>query len=134
MTSSQRKTLFIELCEKLPYKVKVFADNMPSDESVCELVKTDGKNADLFVNKKTYNVSLDHIKPYLRSVSKMTEKETKQYGKLTYIIQEFKDSNGYFSMPDYTTLDWLNKHFFDCRGLIEKGLALEAPDNMYEME
>ena len=55
MTSSQRKTLFIELCEKLPYKVKVFADNMPSDESVCELVKTDGKNADLFVNKKTYN-------------------------------------------------------------------------------
>jgi hypothetical protein len=37
-------------------------------------------------------------------------------------------------MPDYTTLDWLNKHLFDCRGLIEKGLALEAPDNMYEMK
>ena len=27
--------------------------------------------------------------------------------------------------------DWLNKHHFDYRGLIEKGLALEAPEGMY---
>jgi hypothetical protein len=29
-------------------------------------------------------------------------------------------------------MDWLNKHHFDYRGLIEKGLALEAPEGMYK--
>jgi hypothetical protein len=28
--------------------------------------------------------------------------------------------------------DWLNAHHFDYRGLIEKGLALEAPEGMYK--
>ena len=28
-------------------------------------------------------------------------------------------------------VDWLNKHHFDYRGLIEIGLALEAPEDMY---
>ena len=29
-------------------------------------------------------------------------------------------------------IDWLNAHHFDFRGLIEKGLALEAPEGMYK--
>ncbi len=29
-------------------------------------------------------------------------------------------------------IDWLNTHHFDFRGLIEKGLALEAPNDMYK--
>ena len=28
-------------------------------------------------------------------------------------------------------IDWLNEHMFDYRDLIEKGLALEAPHDMY---
>ena len=28
-------------------------------------------------------------------------------------------------------MDWLLSHHFDFRGLIEKGLALEAPEGMY---
>jgi hypothetical protein len=31
-------------------------------------------------------------------------------------------------------IDWLNAHHFDYRGLIEKGLALEAPEGMYKNE
>ena len=30
--------------------------------------------------------------------------------------------------------DWYNAHHFDYRGLIEKGLALEAPEGMYKTE
>jgi len=30
-------------------------------------------------------------------------------------------------------LDWLNRHHIDYRGLIEKGLALEAPNDMYKI-
>ena len=28
-------------------------------------------------------------------------------------------------------IDWLNENYFDYRGLIEKGLALPAPEGMY---
>jgi hypothetical protein len=28
-------------------------------------------------------------------------------------------------------IDWFNAHHFDYRGLIERGLALEAPEGMY---
>ena len=28
-------------------------------------------------------------------------------------------------------IDWLNKKMFDYRGLIERGLAIEAPEGMY---
>jgi hypothetical protein len=31
-------------------------------------------------------------------------------------------------------IDWLNAHHFDYRWLIEKGLALEAPEDMYKTE
>jgi len=36
------------------------------------------------------------------------------------------------SIPKY--IDWLNASHFDYRGLIEKGLALEAPEGMYEVK
>ena len=29
-------------------------------------------------------------------------------------------------------LNWFNAHYFDYRGLIEKGLAIEAPERMYK--
>lgn len=31
-------------------------------------------------------------------------------------------------------IDWFNAHYFDYRGLIGKGLALEAPKGMYKFE
>jgi hypothetical protein len=31
-------------------------------------------------------------------------------------------------------IDWLNSHHFDYRGLIEKGLALEAKEGMYNIK
>ena len=31
----------------------------------------------------------------------------------------------------FAALDWLNEHHFDYRGLIPMGLAIEAPEGMY---
>ena len=36
----------------------------------------------------------------------------------------------YISATEY--VDWLNANHFDYRGLIEKGIALEAPEGMYK--
>lgn len=61
-------------------------------------------------------------KPYLRPISSMTEDEEKQ----------FQDVNLYELPYTVEGLDWLNAHYFDYRGLINDGLALEAPQGMYK--
>ena len=38
---------------------------------------------------------------------------------------------GKYHFNSLLELNWLNAHHFDYRGLIEKGLALEAPKDMY---
>ena len=61
--------------------------------------------------------------PYLRPMSSMTEEEKK------YVYRNFSPTGQeLFSLP---YVDWLNEHHFDYRGLIEKGLALEATTEMY---
>ena len=73
------------------------------------------------------------IKPYLRQMSSMTEEEKLQLSKYACIGE---DLNGEFidevQRKDCAAyIDWLNKHHFDYRGLIKKGLAIEAPEGMY---
>ena len=66
-----------------------------------------------------FNLDNTDFKPYLRPMSSMTEEEKKKYNKLLC-----------WRSPK-TVFDWLNGHHFDYRGLIKKGLALEAPKEMY---
>ena len=35
-------------------------------------------------------------------------------------------------LKSWRGIDWLTEHHFDFRGLIDKGLALEAPEDMYK--
>ena len=35
------------------------------------------------------------------------------------------------AVPSFEKMDYLNSHHFDYRGLIKKGLALKAPEGMY---
>jgi len=74
---------------------------------------------------------IEDFTPYLRPLSDMTERERKQYEKLTTVYQ-IEVNGKWFDMPDFNTLEWLIKHHFDYQGLIEKGLALKAQDNMYK--
>jgi hypothetical protein len=66
--------------------------------------------------------NIDSVKPYLRPISSMTEEEKREY-------EAFFNYDGVEYPEEY--IDWLNEHYFDYRGLIEKGLALEAPEGMY---
>ena len=80
-------------------------------------------------------------------MSSMTEEEGKELEDLfhkidspcwvdtTYGCVTFAGDNDFIDAETaevYT--DWLNKKMFDYRGLIEKGLALEAPKDMYRTE
>jgi hypothetical protein len=81
--------------------------------------------------------------PFLRPLSSMTEEERKELNnRLPYKCEIEIDELGdlYFDSKEplfFDTelisdiIDWLNKKMFDYRGLIGKGLALEAPEGMY---
>ena len=58
-------------------------------------------------------------------MSSMTEEEKKTLNN----ILEYQYCSDDSCMCEST--DWLNAHHFDYRGLIEKGLALPAKENMY---
>lgn len=94
----------------------------------------------------------EKVKPYLRPMSSMTEKEYIEYrtiqgrncdyGEATICVSKdfysgiFYDGNDTIKInvyyPNPVIQDWLNKHHFDYRGLIPMGLALEAPKDMYK--
>lgn len=67
---------------------------------------------------------LNTIKPYLRPMSSMTEEEKETY-------EMFFNEDGLLDTSVDTYLDWLLENHFDYRGLIPKGLAIEAPKGMY---
>ena len=73
---------------------------------------------------------IEDIKPYLRPMSSITEKEKEEFENL---LEGIVDGIERWDKPDLCEeYDWLNAHHFDYRGLIEKGLALEVPEGMYK--
>ena len=76
-----------------------------------------------------YNKIVD-VKPYLRPMSSMTDEEEKEYRNIDN--RSYSCPIDYAHIPASERIDWLNKNHFDYRGLIPKGLALEAQEGMYK--
>lgn len=143
MTQEDKELLLKDLCERLPYgvRVKITDEGVLSVDS--EKGTLDGKETmgdDCFTikcDKDSWILSCDEFKPYLRPLSSMTVEEIKyKLSKFFKIINTNIEGIGYVptlnsgSAIEY--IDWLNVHHFDYRGLIPIGLALEAPDGMYK--
>lgn len=78
------------------------------------------------------SVYSSEFKPYLRPMSSMTEEEANEWAKASNMKFDMED--GFLDAYDaHLSIDWLNVHHFDYRGLIEKGLVLEAPAEMYNI-
>lgn len=144
MTQEEKQLLLKDLCARLPYDVKYCRDSWnyewDQEMSVVEVLE-DIDNEGYINYHKVYKVW--DIKPYLRSMSSMTEDELIEIYKISGGIIEkdgwdfgsksrgFGDGYEYVGIDDMSDiLDWLNSHHFDYRGLIKKGLALEAPEGM----
>lgn len=69
------------------------------------------------------------VKPYLRPMSSMTGDEEKEF----LSLGEGLTYNQETKQVEYRTERqiWLDKKCFDYRGLIPRGIALEAPEGMY---
>ena len=129
MTQEEKDLLLKDICARLPYGLKVCCINL-SDEmpKVWDLIGIPALHlADILVegSHRFAAVNIEEsIRPYLRPMSSMTEEEKNIY--------EY-NRNSNVEVVRMALFDWLNEHHLDYRGLIEKGLALEAPEGMYEI-
>lgn len=120
MTQEEKQLLLKDLCARLPYGVICGLSVKDEDVSITEKLKLGGLEHFIFGTMS--------VLPYLRPMLSMTEDEEKEYSKTCFFSHEIGD------IPTLETFDWLNKHYFDYRGLIEKGLAIEAPEGMYKTD
>jgi hypothetical protein len=140
LTQEEKELLLVALCGYLPYGVNVsYKDSKGKfcratveavgHSAINRNIHDNSYHDDLSVlpfdkdyiyeNPKTAEtyVCTDEVQIFLRPMSSMSKEERALY----FAIDE----------DSVTCVDWLNAHHFDYRGLIEKGLALEAPEEMY---
>lgn len=114
MTQEEKNLLLKDLCARLPYGIFVKENRESLDDSPT-------------IYTLDYHPCIDNCKPYLRPMSSMTEEEKKEYA---MFFRAFSCSM--YERESVERIDWLYAHYFDYRGLIPKGLALEAPKDMYK--
>lgn len=122
MTQEDKELLLRDLCARLPYGVKVRVDSKhwcDFNSRIPSKITFDNSYRLLFLGTK-----LGYVKPYLFPLSSMTEEQEKE-------CQQIKHSY-YYDDDSFVLFDWYNKNHFDYRGLIEKGLAIDATNkNIY---
>ena len=136
MTQEDKELLFKDLCARLPYgvKVQVYYEDIAGSGYFDETVWLIDNDEPFHVNDRW----IENITPYLRPMSSMTEKEYDDMFHQLYSAQEefFRncsnaDTIGKIIGKDMVIYDFLTKKMFDFRCLIPKGLALVAPEGMY---
>ena len=150
MDKELKDLLLKDLCARLPYGVKCYVNGRIT---VLECIY-------VFANIVEYDsflsTNIENVKPYLFPMSSMTEEQKKEFKEISKCEDENRNYGGFDSEGVYvieigkyeyeydidTTfeqfyfndeiIDWFNKNHIDYRGLIEKGLAIDATNlNIY---
>jgi len=149
MTQEEKELLLKDLCARLTYGVVVeytAGDGSATIDCHIDCISIRSQCVGIMDNPDKPFVWRDiiSIKPYLRPMSSMTEEEKKELKADTcpegtgYFDEKYLrcPMNHYGEQISYdfmsVILEWLNSHHFDYRGLIEKGLALKASEDMYK--
>ena len=133
MTDKEKDLLIKDLCARLPYGVKCAYFDIKGEIKVGELFTVWCNEKRVFIDK----LSIDYdgcdcigVIPYLFPLSSMTDEQKVIYGDLCYSIIQSLAKNMQSELNEL--INWLNAHHFDYRGLIEKGLAIDATNlNVY---
>ena len=128
MTQEDKQLLIKDLCARLPYGVKCLADGkylgVLSGASIGDIYKV------FFFKGIDPSFNIEEIKPFLRPMLSMTEAETEKY----HSFCEFDDGD-YTGYPMWfntiESFEYLYSIHIDVWNFIGKGLALEAPEGMY---
>lgn len=125
MTQEEKQLLLKDLCARLPYGVKALYYDYVKEKEVVGIIDTIYTEANHDIKDGSvgiiyWRLEFSEIKPYLFPLSSMTEEQKKELQSL--MVQ---DAYGilYHTIESY---DYFNKHHFDYRDLIPKGLAIDA--------
>lgn len=119
MTQEEKELLLKDLCGRLSYGV-ICTDNRHGDSRV---FKVDAEDERVYYTDFDEWGPIKNCKSYLRPMSSMTETEKAKYDSFSAATAHRK--------VWLNRIDWLLSKHFDIRGLIPLGLALEAPEGMY---
>lgn len=117
MTQEDRQILLKDLSSRLPYGVRYrrFAwDDKREEECISAKIYSispDGYVRNYHEDESDY---IDNVRPYLFPLSSITKKTLEELS--AYI--DIKNA--------YVAVEFFNSHHIDYRGLIEKGLAIDA--------
>lgn len=117
MTQEDRQILLKDLSSRLPYGVRYrrFAwDDKQEEECISAKIYSispDGYVRNYHEDESDY---IDNVRPYLFPLSSITKKTLEELS--AYI--DIKNA--------YVAVEFFNSHHIDYRGLIEKGLAIDA--------
>ena len=142
MTQEDKKLLMTDLCARLPFGVKVHIKGLDYefDSKLVEIYNGTGCTVKVSsANDMVYD--LDEVRPYLRPLDSMTDEEKND---ILYILNfEFYVDDDFALCANDDRhrirlslirkyMAWLYRHHFDYQDLIDKGLAIEAPTEMYK--
>lgn len=133
------KELETDLLGRVPYGVVVNINGIEGFDRTLVCLTREYTNKPLLacVSSDTYEVylpntyGLDEVRPYLRPYSDMTEQELREWHELCECDDgDFTGETMYFHTCE--SFEYLNSIHIDYRNLIARGLALRAPEGMYE--
>lgn len=119
MTQEDKELLFKDICARLPYKVKVSYYDNETEREECDVVDSIYEDTQE-IGVGQWCLKMDKFKPYLFPLSSMTEVQIAQLEFWAFMKEYHKITDFYY------------ENHIDFRGLIEKGLALDATNlNIY---
>lgn len=115
MAQEDKELLLQDLCARLPYGVKVKVKYYDDNWRLLAIYtnSTTYVTRDIGYPIETY---FEDCKPYLFPLSSMTKEQ--QINLTKFVANGINGENILY--------DWYNKNHFDYRGLIQKGLAIDA--------
>lgn len=134
MTQEDRELLLKDLSSRVPYGVKYmkYSWGYELDQEIPEVEVLECVDKNGYISHtKVYKI--DDIKPYLFPLSSMTEEQKNEFNTKSLELQlKVIDDEIMYEKATEFEVDFYNKHHLDWRGLIEKGLAIDATNkNIY---
>lgn len=126
MTTGEKELLLKDLSARLPYGVKCEANHYGCRHAARVIgVYNLGVKVNIPGTSVIKEITITAVKPFLFPLSSMTEEQKDEYLKSCSNIYNEEDDK-YTTIDTLKSFDWFNAHHFDYRGLIVKGLALDA--------
>jgi len=134
MTQEDKDLLLKDLCARLPYGVKI---NIKSDYT---REMEDTELTPYHLDGLGYDAEYRNLRPYLRPLNKIGRFEWLDLAEMgfaydanTKLLKQLPFMD--FNIDDVQYfIEFFNKHHIDYNNFIEKGLAIEAPEGMYNIK